>query len=79
IDLWKIYEEQRVDARIINELQKLIVFVYQQLVKSSNNSLISEYAKRESSWKLLKDENYKFNLEKYSDYFNLNFGLYISY
>ena len=69
IDLWKIYEEQRVDARIVNELQKLIVFVYHQLVKSSNNSLISEYAKRESSWKLLKDENYKFNFEQYSDYF----------
>ena len=69
IDLWKIYEEQRVDERIINELRKLIVFVYHQLVKSSNNSLISEYAKRESSWKLLKDENYKFNFEIYSDYF----------
>ncbi len=69
IDLWKIYEEQRVDARIVNELQKLIVFVYQQLVKSSNNSLISEYAKRESSWKLLKDENYKFNFEQYSECF----------
>lgn len=69
IDLWKIYEEQRVDARIVNELQKLIVFVYHQLVKSSNNSLISEYAKRESSWKLLKDENYKFNFEQYSDFF----------
>ena len=69
VDLWKIYEEQRVDARIVNELQKLIVFVYHQLVKSSNNSLISEYAKRESSWKLLKDENYKFNFEQYSDYF----------
>ena len=69
IDLWKIYEEQRVDTRIVNELQKLIVFVYHQLVKSSNNSLISEYAKRESSWKLLKDENYKFNFEQYSDYF----------
>ena len=69
IDLWKIYEEQRVDARIVNELQKLIVFVYNQLVKSSNNSLISEYAKRESSWKLLKDENYKFNFEQYSDCF----------
>jgi hypothetical protein len=69
IDLWKIYEEQRVDARIVNELQKLIVFVYHQLVKSSNNSLISEYAKRESSWKLLKDENYKFNFEQYSDCF----------
>lgn len=69
IDLWKIYEEQRVDARIVNELQELIVFVYHQLVKSSNNSLISEYAKRESSWKLLKDENYKFNFEQYSDCF----------
>lgn len=69
INLWKIYEEQRVDARIVNELQKLIVFVYNQLVKSSNNSLISEYAKRESSWKLLKDENYKFNFEQYSEYF----------
>jgi hypothetical protein len=69
IDLWKIYEEQRVDARIVNELQKLIIFVYHQLVKSSNNSLISEYAKRESSWKLLKDENYKFNFEQYSEYF----------
>ena len=69
IDLWKIYEEQRVDARIVNELKKLIVFVYHQLVKSSNNSLISEYAKRESSWKLLKDENYKFNFEQYSDYY----------
>ena len=69
IDLWKIYEEQRVDASIVNELQKLIIFVYHQLVKSSNNSLISEYAKRESSWKLLKDENYKFNFEQYSDFF----------
>ena len=69
LDLWKIYEEQRVDTRIINELKKLIVFVYHQLVKSSNNSLISEYAKRESSWKLLKDENYKFNFEQYSDCF----------
>ena len=33
----------------MSELQKLIVFVYNQLFKSSNNSLISEYAKRESS------------------------------
>lgn len=69
IDLWKIYEEQRVDARIVNELKKLIVFVYHQLVKSSNNSLISEYAKRESSWKLLKDESYQINFEQYPDCF----------
>ncbi|KDN55311.1 AIPR family protein [Flavobacterium seoulense] len=72
LDLWKIYEEQRVDSRIINELQKLIVFVYNHLVKSSNNSLISEYAKRESSWKLLKDGNYKINFEQYSDCFITN-------
>jgi hypothetical protein len=72
IDLWKIYEEQRVDARIIKELQKLIVFVYHQLVKSSNNSLISEYAKRESSWKSLKEENYFINFEQYSDCFITN-------
>ncbi len=39
------------------------------MVKSSNNSLISEYAKRDSSWKLLKHENYKFNFEQYSEYF----------
>lgn len=69
IDLWKIYEEQRVDSRIMNELQKLIVFVYNQLVKSSNNSLISEYAKRESSWKSLKEEDYKINFNQYTDCF----------
>lgn len=69
LDLWKIYDEQLVDARIISELQKLITFVYNQLVKSSNNSLISEYAKRESSWKLLKEENYNTNVENYSECF----------
>lgn len=69
IDLWKIYEEQRVDTRVMNELQKLIVFVYNQLVNSSNNSLISEYAKRESSWKLLKEESYKINIGEYADCF----------
>lgn len=69
LDLWKIYEEQRVNNKIISELQKLISFVYNQLVKSSNNSLISEYAKRESSWKLLKEENYNINIENYSDCF----------
>lgn len=69
VDLWKIYEEQRVDTRLMNELQKLIVFVYNQLIKSSNNSLISEYAKRESSWKLLKDESYKIQMDENPDCF----------
>jgi hypothetical protein len=39
------------------------------LVRSSNNSIISEYAKRESSWKSLKEENYKINFNQYSDCF----------
>lgn len=69
LDLWKIYEEQHLDTRIINELQKLIVFVYNHLVRASNNSLISEYAKRETSWKLLKEENYSINIDNYSDCF----------
>ncbi|GIZ09228.1 AIPR family protein [Flavobacterium sp. UMI-01] len=69
LDLWKIYEEQRIDTRLSNELQKLIVFVYQHMVSSSNNSLISEYAKRESSWKLLKEESYKIDFTQYSDCF----------
>lgn len=69
LDLWKIYEEQHIDTRIINELQKLIVFVYNHLVRASNNSLISEYAKRESSWKLLKEENYKFSIDNFIDCF----------
>lgn len=63
LDLWKIYEEQQLDSRIIKEFQKLIVFVYNHLVRSSNNSLISEYAKRESSWKLLKEQSYKLDFE----------------
>lgn len=69
LDLWKIYDEQRLDIRIVNELQKLIVFVYNHLVKSSNNSLISEYAKRETSWKLLKEESYNFEIVNYNDCF----------
>lgn len=69
LDLWKIYEEQLVDTRIVNELQQLIVFVYNHLVKASNNSLISEYAKRETSWKLLKEEDYTIKTETFTDSF----------
>lgn len=69
LDLWKIYDEQIVDSKIINELQKLIVYVYNHLVKSSNNSLISEYAKRESTWKLLKEQRYLFDIENFPNCF----------
>lgn len=69
LDLWKIYEDQKIDDNLMNHFKKLLVFVYDHLVKEANNSLISEYAKRESSWTKLKqtfyNENLKALLEQY--------------
>ena len=69
LDLWKIYEDQKMDDSLMNHFKKLLVFVYDHLVKEANNSLISEYAKRESSWTKLKqtfyNENLKALLEQY--------------
>ena len=59
---WKIYEEQKTNNDLNDHLKKLLVFVYQHLVSEASNSLISEYAKRESSWKKLKDGAYSVNL-----------------
>jgi len=55
-DLWKVYEQQKVDPRIVPLLSDLLIFVYGHMVRSANNTLISEYAKKESSWNLLKDQ-----------------------
>lgn len=55
LDLWKIYDEQKTDDFLNETIKKLLVFVYQHLVSAANNSLISEYAKRESSWLKLKE------------------------
>ena len=63
LDLWKIYEEQKIDDALKNHFKKLLVFVYEHLVKETNNSLISEYAKRESSWSKLKETPYDDNLK----------------
>lgn len=63
LDLWKIYEEQKIDPVISVEIKKLLIFVYNHLIVEANNSLISEYAKRESSWKRLKETPYDENLE----------------
>lgn len=62
IDLWRIYEEQRVDDFLSEHLKKLLVFVYKFLITESNNSLISEFAKRETTWKRLKEVRYPCNL-----------------
>ena len=58
LDLWRIYEEQKIDDDLKNEFKKLLIFVYKHLITESNNSLISEYAKRESSWNKLKTTTY---------------------
>jgi hypothetical protein len=62
LDLWKIYETQRIDDTLTAHLKKLLVFVYEHIVSEASNSLISEYAKRESSWKKLQAAQYYENL-----------------
>ncbi len=62
IDLWKIYDEQKVNDILLVQLKRLIVFVYDHLVTEASGTLISEYAKRQSSWDKLKQANYKEDL-----------------
>ena len=64
LDLWKIYEHQKIDDALTNHFKKLLVFVYNHLVKEANNSLISEYAKRESSWNKLKESPYSEDVQE---------------
>ena len=64
LDLWKIYEHQKIDDALTNHFKKLLVFVYNHLVKEASNSLISEYAKRESSWNKLKESPYSEDVQE---------------
>lgn len=58
IDLWKIYEEQKIDDFLSSHLSKLLVFVYNHIITEASGSLISEYAKRTTSWEKLKNTAY---------------------
>lgn len=62
IDLWKIYEEQKIDDFLSSHLSKLLVFTYNHIVTEASGSLISEYAKRASSWEKLTNTKYSENL-----------------
>jgi hypothetical protein len=62
IDLWKIYEEQKIDDFLKSHLSKLLEFVYNHIILEASGSLISEYAKRSTSWDKLKNTNYSENL-----------------
>lgn len=64
IDLWKIYEEQKIDDFVKNHLSKLLGFVYNHIITEASGSLISEYAKRQSSWEKLKNTSYSEDLIK---------------
>lgn len=64
IDLWEIYTNQKIADIIIDQLRKLISFVFDFLQKEASGQLISEYAKRESSWKNLQATSYPEDLTK---------------
>lgn len=69
IDLWKIYEEQKISSSLELIFKQILVFVYNHLLKASNSGLFSEYAKRESSWKTLQNVKFDLNITLLSDLF----------
>lgn len=62
LDLWKIYKEQKIDETLQQVIKELLIFVYEHIIQESKNSLVSEYAKRSSSWEKLKATEYNVNL-----------------
>lgn len=62
IDLWKIYEQQRIDDYLRSHLLRTLSFVYEHIVTQASGSLISEYAKRSTSWDKLKSTQYSDDL-----------------
>ncbi len=69
LDTWKIYNEQKLDVRLADLLKDLIVFVFSQLQKLSGESMLSEQAKKEATWKALKTVNYKIDMKGMADLF----------
>ncbi|MBK7691974.1 MAG: hypothetical protein IPJ31_12995 [Bacteroidetes bacterium] len=65
--MWKIYEEQKIDDFLNHHLLKLLGFVYNHIITEASGSLISEYAKRQSSWEKLKSTSYSEDLIKTLD------------
>jgi len=60
-DLWKLYEEQKIDDFVSNHLKNLLIFVYSHL-ETNGGGMVSEYAKRPTSWDKLKNTKYSENL-----------------
>jgi hypothetical protein len=64
LNLFKIYDEQKVDDYLSSYLKKLMIYVYEHIITEASGSLISEYVKRSSSWEKLKSVKYPENLKK---------------
>lgn len=62
LDLWKIFEQQKIDVFLSSHLSKLLVFVYNHIITEASGSLISEYAKRSTSWDKLRNTRYSEDL-----------------
>jgi hypothetical protein len=68
IDLWKIYEEQKINETILIELKNLLIFTHDYFTNSPGQiGLISEYAKKESTWKILTEKKYNLNFKNIED------------
>jgi len=68
IDLWKIYEEQKINEAILIELKNLLIFTHDYFTNSPGQiGLISEYAKKESTWKILTEKKYNLNFKNIED------------
>ncbi len=63
LDLWKIYDEQKIDDNLNIQLKRLLVFVYDHFIIEAKGSLISEYAKRITTWEKLKQIKFYVDLE----------------
>lgn len=61
LDLWRVYDEQKINDNLQQVFKELLSFVIHQLTTLANNSLISEYAKRQSSWLSIKEVGYALN------------------
>lgn len=63
INLGLIWEKQRIDPLLEKEIKKGLIFVY-KFLNDLDVALISEAAKSEKTWKLLKEiKNHPFNIE----------------
>lgn len=61
LDLWKIYEDQKIEQDLENIFRELLVFVHNQMTAASVGTLFSEYAKKDTSWDSLKSKKYALN------------------